>query len=138
MSAEQRFEALAAAATDEVEALANDILADVGDVAVVAGPESVSAPIRLPVPGTDSSTVVLGHVGLSRCTVELAGVRGDGYRSGYDPVGAVAAAICDAAAQLDGPHRDRVERLCRRTQDRVRAATRERAGRVAATRLEEP
>ncbi|BBZ04165.1 hypothetical protein MCHIJ_36020 [Mycolicibacterium chitae] len=137
MSPEHRFEALAAAEAADLEALANDILAEVPGVEVIAGPESVSAPIRLPIPGTDSSTAVLGHVGLSRCTVELGGVRGDGYRSGYDPVGAVAAAVCDAAAQLGGPHAARVEHLCRQTAEQVQHATRERARRVAATRLAE-
>lgn len=64
-------------------------------------------------------------------------MRGDGYRSGYDPVGAVAAAVCDAAAQLGGPHAARVEHLCRQTAEQVQHATRERARRVAATRLAE-
>lgn len=138
MTAEARFEALAAAEAVALETLADDILAAAGRIEVISGPESVSAPVRLPIPGTEASTVVLGHVGLSRCTVELDGVRGDGYRRGYDPVGAIAAAICDAAAEHDGPHRERVHRLCHDTGERARTAAADAARRVALTRLAEP
>jgi alpha-D-ribose 1-methylphosphonate 5-triphosphate synthase subunit PhnG len=138
MRAEQRFEALADAEVGALEALADDILAGGVEVSVTAGPESVSAPIRVPVPGSGDTTVVLGHVALTRCTVTLAGTRGDGMRSGYDLVGAVAAAVCDAEYERNGPLTGRVHELCRAAeQARVREGI-EQAALVAMTRLGEP
>lgn len=120
MRPEVRFEALGDADAQALERLADEILATSVAVSVAAGPESVSAPVRVPLPGSEDATVVLGHVALTRCTVELAGVRGDGMRAGYDPTGALAAAICDAECERRGPHAPQVEDLCR-------AAVRERA-----------
>ncbi|MGD9517641.1 phosphonate C-P lyase system protein PhnG, partial [Mycolicibacterium sp.] len=99
MRPELRFEALCEADAAALERLADEILATAVPVSVTSGPESVSAPVRVPVPGAGDTTVVLGHAALTRCTVELAGVRGDGVRAGYDPAGAVAAAICDAECE---------------------------------------
>jgi alpha-D-ribose 1-methylphosphonate 5-triphosphate synthase subunit PhnG len=103
MRAERRFEALAGADARVLETLADEILSEGAAATVTAGPESVSAPIRVPVPGSRDSTVALGHVALTRCTVLLGGTRGDGIRPGCDLVGAVAAAICDAECERDGP-----------------------------------
>ena len=88
-------------------------------------------------PGAGDTTVVLGHAALTRCTVELAGVRGDGVRAGYDPAGAVAAAICDAECERRGPHALRVEELCRAALDARADRGRARAELVATTRLEQ-
>lgn len=138
MKAERRFEALAGADVGALEALADDILAGGIEVSVTSGPESVSAPIRVPVPGSSDTTVVLGHVAITRCTVMLGGTRGDGMRSGYDLVGAVAAAVCDAEYERRGPLAERVHELCRAAeQARVHEGD-ERAALVAMTRLGEP
>lgn len=136
MTAEQRYETLAAADSAALEQLADDILATGADIAVTAGPESISTPVRVSVPGTAETTVVLGHVALTRCTVELAGVRGDGIRSGYDLTGAVAAAVCDAEAHRAGPLAERVELLCRAAEQDRAASAADRAALVAATRLD--
>lgn len=136
--AEQRFEALAGAEVGALEALADDILACGLEVSVTAGPESVSAPIRVAVPGSGATTVVLGHVSLTRCTITLAGTRGDGMRSGYDLVGAVAAAVCDAEYERRGPLAGRVRELCRAAEQARAREDGERAGLVAMTRLGEP
>lgn len=138
MRAEQRYEALAMAEGRALEALADDILAEGGDVSVTAGPESVSAPVRVAVPdGPEATTVVLGHVALTRCTVLLDGTRGDGLRVGHDMPGAVAAAVCDAECERAGRLSTRVYDLCRVTQHADRQRRKQRAGLVAMTRLDE-
>lgn len=137
MRAEQRFEALAGADAGVLETLADEILADGVAVAVTAGPESVSAPIRVGVAGSDDTTVVLGHVALTRCTVLVGGTRGDGIRAGHDLVGAVAAAICDAECERGGPLSARVHEICwAAEQVRARQGS-ERARLVSMTRLGE-
>ncbi|PRC42431.1 phosphonate metabolism PhnG family protein [Mycobacterium sp. ITM-2017-0098] len=135
MTAESRFEALAGADAEALERLADEILATGAVVSVTAGPESFSAPVRVQVPGGDDTTVVLGHVALTRCTVELGGIRGDGVRSGYDLTGAVAAAICDAECERLGSLSPRVEELCRAADDARTERGRERSRMVAMTRL---
>ncbi|MGV9801397.1 phosphonate C-P lyase system protein PhnG [Mycobacterium sp. NPDC003449] len=137
MIAEQRYEALAGAEAVALERLADDVLAAGPEVSVTAGPESVSTPVRVSVPGSPGTTVVLGHLALTRCTVELAGTRGDGIRAGYDPTGAVAAAVCDAEAHRGGPLAAQVDRLCVATEQDRTATARERARLVATTTLDE-
>lgn len=129
--------ALADADAEALEVLADTILATRVSVSVTVGPESVSAPVRVSVPGAGDTTVVLGHVALTRCTVELAGTRGEGVRAGYDPAGAVAAAICDAECERLGPSTTRVEELCRTADDARIARSGERAQMVAMTRLDQ-
>lgn len=138
MSPEDRFEALVSADGGALENLADEILAGGVDVSVLSGPESVSAPTRVGVPGSDGTTVVLGHVALTRCTVLLDGTRGDGLRAGYDLPGAVAAAICDAECERRGPLSGRVLDLCRTAQDARVQRRRELADVVAMTTLAEP
>lgn len=135
MNVEARFEALAEADVRGLEALADEILADGVSVSVTTGPESVSAPVRVNLPGTDDTTVVLGHVSLTRCSVLVGGVRGDGIRPGYDPVGAVAAAICDAECERGGSFSVRVREICRAAERERERAHRERARVVEMTRL---
>jgi alpha-D-ribose 1-methylphosphonate 5-triphosphate synthase subunit PhnG len=137
MTAEHRFEALAKADAHALETLADEILAGGIDVSVAAGPESVSAPVRVGVPGSDGTTVVLGHVALTRCTVLVDGTRGDGLRVGYDLPGAVAAAICDAECERRGAFTARVHDVCRAAQHADARRRRERANLVAMTRLDE-
>lgn len=137
MRPESRFEALCAAEASALERLADEILATGVEVTVTSGPEAVSAPVRVSVPGATDTTTVLGHVALTRCTTELAGVRGDGIRAGYDPAGAVAAAICDAECERGGPYAQRVEDLCRTAADEGTERGRARAELVARTRLED-
>jgi alpha-D-ribose 1-methylphosphonate 5-triphosphate synthase subunit PhnG len=103
MTPERRYEHLGRADGEALEALADRILAgDDADVTVLAGPEAVTTPIRLPVPDA-RATAVIGHVALTTCTVALGGVRGDGCRTGRDLTGAVAAALCDAEVERGGP-----------------------------------
>jgi alpha-D-ribose 1-methylphosphonate 5-triphosphate synthase subunit PhnG len=138
MRPEERFEALATADMHALESLADEILAGGVEVSVSAGPESVSAPVRVAVPGQGDTTVVLGHVALTRCTVLLDGIRGDGLRAGYDLPGAVAAAICDAECERDGTLSARVHDLCRTAHSEAAHRRSERADLVAMTTLDEP
>lgn len=112
MSAAARWEDLAAADPRPLEQLADRILEATPDVRVELGPETVSAPVRLAVPGDVPTTAVVGHVALTRCTVRLAGTRGDGLRQGRDLPGALAAAVCDAEADRGGPLTNEVTALC--------------------------
>ena len=137
MRPEERFEALATADVQALESLADEILAGGVDVSVSSGPESVSAPVRGAVPGQGDTTVVLGQVALTRCTVLLDGISGDGLRAGYDLPGAVAAAICDAECERDGTFSSRVHDLCLATHGAVAQRRSERADLVAMTTLDE-
>jgi alpha-D-ribose 1-methylphosphonate 5-triphosphate synthase subunit PhnG len=138
MRAELRAEGLAKADADELETLADAILAGGVAVSVTAGPESVSAPVRVGVPWSDETTVVLGHVALTRCTVLVDGTRGDGLRVGYDLPGAVAAAVCDAECERHGPLTARVHDLCRDARHADARRRAQRAELVAMTTLDEP
>ena len=138
MKQEDRFEALAVAEAGALERIADEILAVGVRVSVTAGPESVSAPVRVGVPGAGNTSVVLGHVALTRCPVMVNGVRGDGFRVGHDLTGAVAAAICDAECERDGSNSPRVQDLCRAAQASEAHRHTERAGLVAKTTLDEP
>lgn len=138
MTPEHRFEALAAADAHALETLADEILAGGVDVSVADGPESVSAPVRVGVPGSGDTTVVLGHVALTKCTVMVDGARGDGLRVGYDLPGAVAAAICDAECERGGTLSARVHDLCLAAQGAVAGLRSDRADLVAMTTVDEP
>jgi alpha-D-ribose 1-methylphosphonate 5-triphosphate synthase subunit PhnG len=137
MTVENRYEALAGADPGALEMLADEILVSGTPVSVTAGPESVSAPVRVTLPGAADTTVVLGHVALTRCTVLVGGTRGDGIRAGYDVVGAVAAAICDAECERGGKLAARVADLCGATNRRRVRNAGERARLVAMTRLDQ-
>lgn len=135
MTPEERYEALSAAEGAALEQLADEVLADGARVEVIAGPEVVTAPIRVPVPGTQSTTAIVGHAALTLCTVEIDRVRGDGCRSGHDLAGAVAAAVCDAEAERDGPRAGDVVVLAHRSTASRQARWAERAHQVELTRV---
>lgn len=136
LAPECRYEHLGRADRAALEALADRILAaDDSEVVVLAGPEAVTAPIRLLVPDA-RATAVVGHVALTTCTVTLGGVRGDGCRTGRDLTGAVAAAVCDAEVERDGPAAGAVLDLLRTTADVHDATRAERARVVALTRTD--
>ncbi|CAA0123670.1 Uncharacterised protein [Mycolicibacterium vanbaalenii] len=136
MTPEQRYEALAAADAAALEELADRILAAGVSVSVTNGPESVSAPVRIPMPGDEGNTVVVGHLALTRCSIVVAGTPGDGMRPGCDFAGAVAAAVCDAESERDGALSADVIELCALTQRTVADRRRERADLVAMTKLD--
>ena len=107
---ERRAELLAAASADDVRTCADHCLAVLGDPVVVEAPTTgiVMMQVREPV---ERERFHLGEIVVTRAEVDLAGRRGWAMRMGSDRVGALAAAICDAAAQADGPAAQRVDEL---------------------------
>lgn len=138
MSVGARYEDLAAANSNALEELADRILAVTPDVCVDVGPEVVSVPVRLTVPAEAPTTTVIGHVALTRCTILLAGTRGDGLRQGRDLSGALAAAVCDAEADRCGPLAGEVTALCAASRAQRRADAAARHALVRQTRLSGP
>lgn len=135
MTSEARLEALGRAPAKELEDLADRILgADVA-VAVVVGPQVLTAPLRLPVPGT-GGTFVVGRAVLTACAVTLDGTRGDGVVQGRCLRAALAAAVCDAEAERGGPLAASVEQLVRSAEVTRDGALAEEERRVALTRLD--
>lgn len=133
MTPEESASLLAAADASELEQLADEILAGAARTSGLAGPEVVSTPLRLP--SNTGELVVIGHVTLTTCRIELDGVRGDGLRPGRDLVGALAAAVCDAEITRGGRQADRVVQLCARTAEARRAELDQLARLVASTRI---
>ncbi|MBK1783019.1 phosphonate C-P lyase system protein PhnG [Prauserella cavernicola] len=111
VSREQRCGLLADAEPDELRALADECLADGGDVRVLVGPEVgfVTAQIREPVA---AERFLLGDVLTCRAEVELDGHRGWAMRLGDDRAAVLAAAVLDAEAEAGRPHAEAVHRLC--------------------------
>ncbi len=105
---------LAATSADDVRACADRCLEALGDPVVVEPPTTgiVMMQVREPVVG---ERFHLGEVVVTRAEVDLAGARGWAMRMGADRVSALAAAICDAAAQSDGPAADWVDELIEET-----------------------
>lgn len=134
ISVDERYEALAQAPCAELVELADRILAAGVPVELTNGPSVASAPLRFPVPG--GGTVVVGHVALTRCEVALGAVRGDGIRRGRDLEGAIAAAICDAEVERDGPFAEAVGVLAGATRDHLRELGEWRGRAAESTRLE--
>lgn len=135
MTAEARLEALARAPDEDLEGLADRIISGGATVAVLAGPEVSTAPLRLPVPGT-RGTFVVGRAVLSTCAVSVGGARGDGVVQGRALRPALAAAICDAEAERGGPLAADVEQLAAAAEAAHRSALAEEGRRVALTRID--
>jgi len=128
------MEGLATCRPEELEALADELLAD-APAEVVAGPEAAVAPLRLP--GSEGTgTVVVARVAVTRCSVRLAGTPGDAIIPGRAPRAALAAALLDAEAERRGSRTGAVEALALAALERrARALAAEAAG-VAATRTD--
>lgn len=120
LSRERRSELLARAEAAELIELADEVLATAPDPVVLVAPEigSVAAQVREPIVG---QRFLLGEVLVCRAEVELDGRRGWAMRLDEDLPAVLAAAILDAAAQREPADCDRVDRLCRRVAERIRA-----------------
>lgn len=128
---ERRAELLARAAADDVVELAEQIVAAAGLPTVLAGPDvgMVMLQVREPVA---AERFHLGEVVVTSAEVDLAGARGWSMRLGRDRVATLAAAVCDAAAELTVMV-DEIERLCRRTEAGLANADRDEWARLAPT-----
>ncbi len=132
--AEVRLSLLGAAPPVELESLADQILLT-APVEMRRGPEVVTTPLRLPVPG-QASTFVVGHAVLTVCEVSLAGTRGDAIVAGRAPRAAVAAAVCDAEVERAGAHAGDVRRLVSSVQAAGEHRAAAEAAAVRATRID--
>ncbi len=133
MSAEARYAALAVADRDRLTALAEEILAQATSVALSAGP----APATMLVELTETvrrQPFHLGEVVVTEATVVVNGSRGDGMVLGLDTERALAAAVCDAAAEA-GLLAGAVAALVRRTEAELAAARASTAAALAETRI---
>lgn len=109
-------QATAAEVIDLADALLDDIPAD--DVAVVRRPEvgTVVVQVREPLDGT---RFILADALACSAEVALGDQRGWALRLGDDRQAVIAQAICDAAAERDRQHADRIDALCEHTRERL-------------------
>jgi alpha-D-ribose 1-methylphosphonate 5-triphosphate synthase subunit PhnG len=126
--AERRFAGLCTADPGELAALAEQILNRGEDVTVVTGPRPATMLVQL-TESVREQPFYPGEVVISEATVTLNGCRGDGVILGLDLERALAAALCDAAAEA-GVLADEVHALVARTET-ARSAAREAAAAVA-------
>lgn len=132
-SPERRFAALAVAEPDVLADLAERVLAAEPTTAVHSGPRAATMLVEL-TESVRSQPFHLGEVVVSEAQATVAGHLGHGQVIGHDPQRALAAAICDAAAEA-GVLSDEIEHLVARTEQRIRQQRADRAHRVAATRV---
>jgi alpha-D-ribose 1-methylphosphonate 5-triphosphate synthase subunit PhnG len=133
-SAEERYATLAVADRDRLVGLAEEILGAVEDVELL----SVPGPATMLVELTESvrrQPFHLCEVVVSEASVSLVGYRGDALVLGADTERAVAAAVCDAAAEAD-IHRSAVEHLVAETVARLDRDRARRTAELAATRVD--
>jgi alpha-D-ribose 1-methylphosphonate 5-triphosphate synthase subunit PhnG len=133
-SVEERYAALAVAERGRLVDLADAILRSVDDVRMLAAPGPATMLVEL----TESvrhQPFHLCEVVVSEASVSVAGCRGDGLVLGADTERAVAAAVCDAAAEA-GLYRDAVEHLVADTLAGLDEDRRRWAAEVAATRVD--
>jgi alpha-D-ribose 1-methylphosphonate 5-triphosphate synthase subunit PhnG len=133
-SVEERYAALAVAERGRLVDLADAILRSVGDVRMLATPGPATMLVEL----TESVRCQPFHlceVVVSEASVSVAGCRGDGLVLGADTERAVAAAVCDAAAEA-GLYREAVEHLVADTLAGLDEDRRRWAAQVATTRVE--
>jgi alpha-D-ribose 1-methylphosphonate 5-triphosphate synthase subunit PhnG len=131
---ERRFDALAVAEREPLVALAERVLDEVDDVTLL----SVPGPATMLVELTESvggQPYHLCEVVVSEASVAVRGCRGDAVVLGADPERALAAAICDAAAEA-GLFAGEIEALVAAALAARATARVRRAGAVAATRVD--
>lgn len=119
---DRRFELLAVADPTRLVELADRCLDAHEPFTLVRSPEigAVSAQVREPVAAL---RFVLGDVLVCRAEVLLGGASGWCLRLGSDRAAALAAAVCDAAAELGGPLADAVDALCTDTEREAATAS---------------
>ena len=116
----RRSELLARADSEELTLLADELIADHGRPTVTLVPEIglVMMQVREPVA---RQRFHLGEVVVTRAEVDWHGVTGWAMRIGTDRSATLAAALCDAAAEIDIRSQDRVDSLCAAVEERERA-----------------
>ena len=133
MTAERRFGALAVAARDPLVALAERVLAH-ADVTVLAAPAAATMLVEL-TESVGGQPYHLCEVVVSEASVAVRGYRGDAVVVGADAERALAAAVCDAAAEA-GLFSGEIEELVATALAARDDAQARRAAAVAATRVD--
>lgn len=133
MSPERRFAALSLAERDVLSATAELILAAAPTTTVVRGPRTATMLVEL-TESVQEQPFHVGEVVVSEAEVRVEGHAGHGLVVGDDIERALAAAVCDAAAEAGVLLAD-VEALVRSTEERVRRERAARVRRVAGTRV---
>lgn len=120
----RRCELLAATPGPTLIALADQVIEDAGPPTVVLAPElgMTMVTVREPV---EAIRFHVGEVLVCRAEVDHRGTSGWAMRMGEDRAATLAAALLDAEAAADGPHRAAIDDLCRTT-ERVLAEDRAR------------
>lgn len=129
---ERRFAALSVAEPSALLAMAERVAA-AADVELVAGPEAATMLVRL-TESVRGEPFHLAEVVVSQAEVRVDGHRGDGLVLGSDPRRALAAAVCDGAAEA-GVLADEVAALVAEAEAEGDAAWRREQARVAPTRV---
>lgn len=130
---ERRAELLARARADELEPLAEEVLADTAaEPVVLYGPEVGMVMLQIREPVAEERFYV-GEVLVTSVEVELAGERGWCMRPGDDRRAALAAGLLDAAAE--GAARASVEALCLQVAEREQHAARAEWAGIAPTEV---
>lgn len=133
LTRERRAELLARARGDELEPLAEEVLASSGaEPVVLSGPDVGMAMMQVREPVAEER-FYLGEVLVTQVEVELAGRRGWCMRLGDDRRAALAAGLLDAAAE--GASREPVEALCQRVAEREDLAARTEWAEIAPTEV---
>lgn len=114
----RRTELLALADRAELLTLADHCLESADPPELLSGPEvgTVVLTVREPV---ESIRFHLGDVLVTRSEVQHRGARGWSMRMGSDRAACLAAAICDAEAEANGPGTNAIAELCHRTEQRL-------------------
>lgn len=131
-SPERRFAALSVAEPRALLALAERV-AETAEVELVTGPEAATMLVRL-TESVRGEPFHLAEVVVSQAQVRVDGARGDGLVLGADLRRALAAAICDGAAEA-GVLAAEVAALVAGTEAETEAARRREQARVAPTRV---
>jgi alpha-D-ribose 1-methylphosphonate 5-triphosphate synthase subunit PhnG len=132
LSREERAGLLARATREELEPLAEQVLARSGTPIVLAGPEVGMTMMQVREPVAEER-FYLGEVLVTQVEVEFAGHRGWCLRLGDDRQAALAAAVLDAAAE--GTDRAAVETLCGAIAARIAASAQAEWAEVAPTEV---
>lgn len=107
----RRCELLALAASDELRLLADDLIVEHGRPIVTTPPETGLAMMQVREP-VARDRFHLGEVLVTRAEVDWHGATGWAMRIGTDRLAALAAAMCDAAAEIDPSSCERIDALC--------------------------
>jgi len=134
LTREERFDALTAADTEALVAMADELLST-HEVTVLRAPAGAAVMMRA-IETAEGSTFNLGEVSVTEAEVELAGERGYCMVLGFNPEKALAGAVLDAAAEGRLDSAGEIERLLLGALENRRLAQLAEWNRLAPTRVQ--